>query len=323
MATNYSNSPSYTVPEYGSFDWVKENYPLLKKYKQLREGIKNNNYILSQNQFVQFYPFLNTENKALGLPKDPLDNIDYSKSNNIEEFKTKEVSPALEAQKRLLLRWFHENLNNGQQMQDTYKKIKDEGVNWLNPLGKEFYKWYTTDDGEKKIRAYEDYLNLSSLPTEEKPYSTYIGAGTNSNLNTQDRFKLSKAYNEAVQDAVRTGNTSLANRLSLYMTNEGIKHYGYGNHFDLNHQKKRWDRKLSNGQTVGDFLDWIYEQRDNIDNRTLYNIIRNATKYNFDITPDFWKKLGENGRNLMYNYAESLGKRTLKQGGQIFNMLFV
>lgn len=47
MATNYSNSPSYTVPEYGSFDWVKENYPLLKKYKQLREGIKNNNYILS------------------------------------------------------------------------------------------------------------------------------------------------------------------------------------------------------------------------------------------------------------------------------------
>lgn len=69
-------------------------------------------------------------------------------------------------------------------MQDTYKKIKDEEVNWLNPLGKEFYKWYTTDDGEKKIRAYEDYLNLLSLPTEEKPYSTYIGAGTNSNLNT-------------------------------------------------------------------------------------------------------------------------------------------
>lgn len=46
-----------------------------------------------------------------------------------------------------------------------------------------------------------------------------------------DKYKLGKAYNEALQ----RGDIDTAKRLSLYMNQQGINHYGYNDHFDLGH----------------------------------------------------------------------------------------
>ena len=46
-----------------------------------------------------------------------------------------------------------------------------------------------------------------------------------------DKYKLGRAYNEALQ----RGDTTTAKRLSLYMNQQGINHYGYNDHFDLGH----------------------------------------------------------------------------------------
>lgn len=331
MAINSSNSPSnYTVPKYNSFEWFKENYPLLKQYQGLGDYVNDiREHNLTSEKFKNLYPFLNTDNENLHLPADipayyfdekNKDNFSENISNWITQFNDT-ISPDSK------YGWYNANLRGDT---NTYKNLynasKDGSL--LNSLGKEFKKWFENNINDSKVKLYDKYdkyLNLTS-PTSQ---AIYIGAGNISTLNTQDRFKLSKAYNDAVKRVIENDqDPSFANRLSLYMTDEGIKHYGYGNHFDLDHQLKRWNRQLSNGKTVGDLLDFTYDYYDKNSNsenknKTIYKIVRNATKRNFDITPDFWNKLGEEGNALRQAYEKWINPQQRKNGGKIFNMLFV
>lgn len=292
--------PAATSPY--NYSWYNANRNNLLEYQDLgknyNEAIKNRN--LSFENFQNLQKFLNPDIYK-GMDADSNRNITVEEYNKFLE---------AEANKNK----FYGSFSND---------------SWLNPTGKEYYTFFKDKKGLDKIQMYNDYRRLL--------YGQDLDDTTRGDNNTfainylinntpaspgDDKYKLGKAYNEALQ----RGDTDTAKRLSLYMNQQGINHYGYNDHFDLGHQQGRWNRELSNGQTVGKFLDWVYEQnKENpLDSQLLYDIVRKATKWNFDLNDNFWNSLGDRAKayDLKNKYAQS-HQPSFKEGGQIFRMLFV
>lgn len=297
LGTPKPTASQQTTSNY-NLDWYKENRNKLEEYLKLGEQYNNaiKDQTLDHPSFLALQKFLNP---------DIYKGMDKDKNGDIT---TEEYTQYVNQDKNKFFNKFNVTDNS-----------------WLNDLGKQYYAFFNENNGLDKIRSYNDHLRML--------YGNDLAENTGDDNSTaklyfknapayaaDDRYKLARAYNEALQ----RGDYNTAKRLSLYMTDQGINHYGYHDHFDLNHQKGRWERTLSNGKKVGDFLDWIYEysRNNNVSSEVLNNIVRNATKYNFDLTTRFWNNLGPEGATIRDAYAAA-HQPTFKEGGQIFNMLFV
>lgn len=292
--------PAATSPY--NYSWYNTNRNNLSEYQDLgknyNEAIKNRNLDFASFQSLQ--KFLNPDIYK-GMDANNDNSIDVDEYNKFLETEANKAK-------------FYNSFSNN---------------SWLNPTAKEYYTFFKDKKGLDKIQAYNDYMRLLyGQDLEETTQGDNNAAAINYLINEtpaspgDDKYKLGKAYNEALQ----RGDIAMAKRLSLYMNQQGINHYGYNDHFDLGHQQGRWNRKLSNGQTVGQFLDWIYEQNKEkpLDSQLLYDIIRKTTKWNFDLNDNFWNSLGDRAKayDLKNKYAQS-HQPNFKEGGQIFRMLFV